>query len=172
MPVLPSGSDPHRVLAGWHLPAAWCPDVCIAFPAVIASDPYVPRARSDGAVFVYANRRSELNYYLCRLRGAYPHGNPDERGQKQFSHCLLPRLHEQVYGRDGFSLFYKRRTDHMSEAAEFKTLAIVEVTGHVEDAGFVTAETKFSLRAPAGVAILASKPPLNGVNGSAESIRH
>ena len=80
MPVLVSGSDPYRVLAGWCLPAAWCPNVCVAFIMVIASNPYVPRARSDGAVFVYANRRPEPNDYLRRLSGAYPHGYPNERG--------------------------------------------------------------------------------------------
>jgi len=71
---------------------------------MIACDPYVSPARSESAVFVYANRRPEPNYYLCRLRGAYPHGNPNERGQKQFSHCLLLRLYEQMHGRYGFSL--------------------------------------------------------------------
>jgi hypothetical protein len=71
---------------------------------MIACDPYVSPARSESAVFVYANRRSEPNYYLCSLRGAYPHGKPNERGQKQFSHRLLPRLYEQIHGRYGFSL--------------------------------------------------------------------
>jgi hypothetical protein len=42
----------------------------------------------------------------------------------------------------------KERIDHMSEAAEFKIWAIVEVTGHVEDAGFVTAETIAGLACP------------------------
>jgi hypothetical protein len=76
------------VLAGWYVPAAWSPDVCITFPPVIASEPYVPRARSEGSMFVYANWRPELDDYLGCLRRAYPYGNPKEHGQEQFSHVF------------------------------------------------------------------------------------
>jgi hypothetical protein len=55
---------------------------------VIASKPNVPRAWSEGAVFVYADGRPELDDYLGCLRRAYPYGNPNERGQEQFSHAF------------------------------------------------------------------------------------
>jgi hypothetical protein len=86
----PVRSNPYGAFSGRYFPPARLPNVCPSIPAMVSGDPYVPRTRPVRAVLVNADRRPELHYNLRRLHGADPHSKPDERGNEQFAHLLVP----------------------------------------------------------------------------------
>lgn len=105
-PVLVSRGHPYRMGARRDLPTAWRPDVRVSFITMISSDPYMLPAWPRSAMFVYANRRSKPDYYVCRLGGAYSHGKSNERRQKQFSHFRLLGYVQHGDGRSsGYRIF-------------------------------------------------------------------
>ena len=92
-PVPPSWRDPYDVLARRKVPSSRLPGIRIPVPAMVAADPDMPPARSDGAVLMDANRGSQLHHDL-RVSGYYPKGKAKKRGKNQFSHLLLLLLYQ------------------------------------------------------------------------------
>jgi hypothetical protein len=105
-PVLISRGYPYGMLAGWFLPPARLPRISIAIPTMIAGNPNMPPAGPNSAVLVNADRRAQLDHYL-RVSGYYPHGDSKKRGQTQFFHLVLQRLHRHGDGR--FKVFTNQK---------------------------------------------------------------
>lgn len=98
MAVRVSGSNPSRTGARRHFPPTCLPSIGIAIPAVISPNPDVIPAWTKGAMLPNANRRPKPDNDLAMSR-YQPKGKAKQHGKNQFSHFLLQRLYEQVYGR-------------------------------------------------------------------------
>jgi hypothetical protein len=86
--VPPSRRNPGHVLTRRNFPPSRLPGIRISVPAVIAGDPNMPHAWSDGAVLMDANRGSKFDHYF-RMSGYYPKGNSKQRSNYQFPHCRI-----------------------------------------------------------------------------------
>jgi hypothetical protein len=103
-----SGSDPYR-MSTWRLfPPARLPVISVSFIAVVSAYPDMVPAWTGGTMLADADRGTKPYYDLSMSR--YPKRKAKKRGKNQFSHFLLLRLHEQVYGRHGFSLFPQQKS--------------------------------------------------------------
>jgi hypothetical protein len=83
MPMRVPGSHPYRVLTGRDFIPSWLPGICMPVPAMITSDPDMPRTRSDSAMLMDADRGSKFydDLRMCRTEAEC---DSDECVEKDF----------------------------------------------------------------------------------------
>ncbi len=112
-----SGSDPYRMLTRRLFPPARLPVVLVSFIAVVSPYPDMVPAGTSGAMFMDADRGTKF-YDDLRI-GRYPKRKAKKHGKNQFSHFLLLRLHEQVYGRQRVAFHFSISIAGMIRASPF-----------------------------------------------------
>jgi hypothetical protein len=83
--VNPPVRNPTLALMGRTIPAAWGPDVVVAFPVVITGDPYITAIGGPAAFFMDAWRRPDANHNL-RKRSRRGESESEQQCQCNFFH--------------------------------------------------------------------------------------
>src|ERR1700722_9654216 len=71
-------------------PAAPSPRIGLSIPALVATYPDMIGARPRRPSLHHGPWRPRLYHHVFRLDGTDPKGNPEQRGQEKFTHCLPP----------------------------------------------------------------------------------
>jgi hypothetical protein len=115
-----SRGNPYRMFTRRLFPPASLPVIGATVIAVVSAHPDVLPAWADGTMLVDADRGTKF-YYDLRI-SRYPKRKAKQDGKNQFSHFLLLRPHEQVYGRYRFSLLSQQKGQLSTERSSARNL--------------------------------------------------